>query len=131
MTVWLAVLGAGVLNGCQTFTPDDEPGPNKTMAYYVRVESSTPGATIETNNVVAGQAPLTIKIFGDKDGNFHYFGNPEFVVRAVPPNTNEFVQTKVFRTGGPSSSGDRVPGVIFFDLGQRDGAVLIDSFPTR
>ena len=116
--------------GCRT-APDTESGPEHTVAYYVKVESSLPGVTIETNKVVAGQTPLTLKIFGDAAGSFHDFGNPEFVVRALPPSTNEFVQTKAFRTGKDSGSGERIPGLIFFDMSQRSGGLMIDSIPTR
>src|SRR3569832_532434 len=43
--------------GCRT-SPHDERGPNGTVAYNIRVESSVPGVTIETNRVVAGKTPL-------------------------------------------------------------------------
>jgi hypothetical protein len=125
---WLAVVSvAGILAGCET-TPPEDIGPNKTEAYYVQVESSVPGVVIETNNAVAGTTPLTLKIFGDSPGNFHNFGSPEYRMRAIPPFTNgdEIVQTRVFKTGH-SGSGDRIPGVIFFNMNQQSGAVLIDS----
>jgi hypothetical protein len=121
-----------VFAGCSTFH-EEEPGPEKTIAYYIQVQSSVPGVIIETNSVVAGPVPITLKIFGDSPGNFHNFGNPEFTVRAIPPTTNQFVQARVFRTGtvGHSGSGDKIPGVIFFDVNQQKAPMLIDSYPTQ
>ncbi len=63
-----------VLAGCSSAPPDAERGPNGTIAYYVQVESSEPGVRIEANNDYVGKTPLTLKIFGDKDGTFHNFG---------------------------------------------------------
>lgn len=121
----------GIVAGCRTSGPDTESGPEHTVAYYVRVESSLPDVTIETNKVVAGKTPLTLKVFGDASGAFHDFGNPSFLVQAMPPSTNEFLQTKAFRTGKGSTAGDRIPGLIFFDMSQRSGGLMIDSIPMR
>lgn len=101
------------------------------MACFIQVEASVPGVTIETNHVVAGTAPMTLKVFGDINETFHSFGNPEFVVTAKPPSTNYFLQTRIFRTGKSSAPGERIPGLIFFDLNQRSGSLLIDSIPSR
>ena len=116
---------------CQMTAPGDEQGPERTIAFYVEVQSSAPGVMIETNNVAAGRTPLTLKIYGDAPGNFHNFGSPEFTMRAVPVSTNEFVQTRIFKTGGHSSAGDRIPGLVFFDMTQQNGALLIDSIPVK
>ena len=121
---------AGLCAGCQT-AGDAERGPDRTVAYYVQIESSVPGITVETNHAVAGQTPLTLKVFGDVPGCFHNFGSPEFVLRAVPSSTNEFAQTKVFRTGNRSVPGDQIPGVVFFNMSQPTGGLLIDSIPAR
>ena len=129
--VSLTLLGlAGFLSGCQTSAPDTEQGPDKTLAQYVHVESSVPGIRIETNGVYAGNTPLTLKIFGDPPGTFHDFGNPHFILRALPLTTNQFTQTKVFRAG-KRSTGDPIPGLVFFDMSQPNSAMQIDTFPER
>jgi hypothetical protein len=117
--------------GCRTGSPDSDRGPNGTVAYFIKVESSVPGARIETNQVFAGRTPLTLKVFGDSPGYFHDFGKPEFVLRALPDSTNEFIQTKIFRTGHGSSPGDLIPGVVFLDLSQPSGVLLIDITPDK
>ena len=117
--------------GCRTTDPSVETGPNGTIAHYLRVESSIPGVDIETNRVPAGKTPLTLKIFGDVTGTFHDFGSPEYVVRALPQTTNQFLQTRVFRTGKSSNPGDVIPGLLFFDMSQPGSGMLIDSLPER
>jgi hypothetical protein len=107
-----------VLTGCQSIPPDAERGPNGTMAYNVEIEASPPGARIEVNNEVIGEAPLTLKIFGDPDGTFHDFGSFEYVVRALPVATNQFTQTRIFRTGHMMTPEDRIPRRIYFDMNQ-------------
>ena len=126
----LIFAGAAVFySGCRT--PGEERGPNGTVAYYIRVESSVPGVPIETNRVMAGTTPLALKVFGDARGGFYNFGSPEFVVRAIPTSTNQFAQSKVFRTGKDSAPGDHIPGILFFDVSQLKGGMIIDSFPDR
>ena len=127
-----ALLGLVCLaGGCGTSAPDAERGPEKTVAHYVKVESSVPGVSIETNSVYAGKTPLTLVIFGDAPGTFHNFGKPQFVLRALPLSTNQFLQTKVFRTGKGSRPGDSIPGLVFFDMSQPAGAMQIDTFPEK
>jgi hypothetical protein len=112
-----------LLSGCTT-TPREknaERGPNGTIAYEVQIEASEPGVRIEANNDFVGTAPTTLKIFGDKDGTFHNFGSHEYIIRALPLNTNQAVQTKVFRTGGWFSQEDQIPRRIFFDMNQKGG----------
>jgi len=106
---------AAVLVGCQSLPPGAEPGPHHTMAYIVPIETSGP-ARIEANGQDMGEAPLNIKIFGDPDGTFHDFGSYYYVVRAIPTSTNQFVQTKVFRTGHMMTPEDRIPSKIYFDM---------------
>ena len=113
------------LSGCRTSPPGTETGPHHTIAHYLTVESSIPGVTIETNGVVAGKTPLKLKVFGDAGGTFHNFDNNEFVLRALPLNSNQFLQTKIFRTG------DRIPGLMFFDMAQPNGAMQVDSIPEQ
>ena len=120
----IITLAAAALSGCSTKpAPNAEKVPKGAVAYYVRVESSEPGVTIETNAVYAGKTPLRVKVFGDKGGAFHDFGSPEYVVRALPLRTNQFPQTQTFATGA------RIPGLIFFDLNQKSGSFSVDTFP--
>jgi hypothetical protein len=107
----------GLFAGCATPPPPGaELGPHGTIAYNVRVEASAPGVRIETNRVFAGITPLTIKLFGDKDGTFHDFGSYFYLVQAFPIQTNEYVQTKWFRTGRMFTPEDYVPGSIYFEM---------------
>lgn len=107
-----------LLVGCETVPPDAERGPHGTIAYEVSVEASEPGARIEVNNEIIGNAPLTLKIFGDKDGTFHDFGSFDYVVRALPVTTNQFEQTRIFRTGHMFTPEDRIPRRIYFNMNQ-------------
>jgi len=122
-----AALGA-LLNACSTSAPGEK-GPDGTRAFYLQVQASRDGISVETNNVLAGKAPLTIKVFGDTGGTFHNFGAPQFVVRALPATTNAFVPTQKFRTGTKSTPGDKIPGVVFFDMDRPSGSFTIDTFP--
>jgi len=128
----LVILSAvGLVTGCQSSSSETEHGPGRTIAFYISVDSSVPGVTIETNKVIAGKTPLTLKVFGDVTGGFHNFGSPEFVVRALSSSTNEFTQSKSFRTGKNSAPGDRIPGFIFFDMSRPTSGISIDSVPER
>jgi hypothetical protein len=89
----------GLFAGCQSIPPGAERGPNGTMAYNVVIQSSVPGVRIQANGEDVGTTPLTLKIFGDPDGTFHDFGSYEYVIQAFPNSTNQFAQTRVFRTG--------------------------------
>src|SRR5947199_8780769 len=107
------VFGAGLVivlafTGCQTIPPGAERGPDGTMAYDVLIEASPPGARIEANGSVIGTAPVHLKIFGDPDGTFHDFGSYNYVIRALPLGTNQFTQTRVFRTGHMMAGEDSI-----------------------
>jgi len=121
-TMFVPAAGVAALaffTGCQTpLPPGTERGPHGTIAYMVPVEASDPGVKIFANGREAGTAPLTLKIFGDRDGTFHDFGAYEFVVQAVPVRTNQHVQTKVFLTGKMFTPEDRIPDRIYFDMNQ-------------
>jgi hypothetical protein len=118
-TKWTLAAGLGaalVLVGCQSIPPGAERGPHNTMAYDVLVEASPPGARIEANGQDMGEAPVHIKIFGDPDGTFHDFGSYYYVIRALPVTTNQFVQTRLFRTGKDFAGEDQIPNRIYFDM---------------
>jgi hypothetical protein len=109
-----------LLGGCASpIPPGAERGPHGTMAYDVLVEASAPGAKIEVNGEQIGDAPVRIKIFGDTDGTFHDFGSEFYVVRALPVSTNQFAQTRYFRTGQFFTPQDHIPKKIYFDMNQQ------------
>jgi hypothetical protein len=124
----LALLGLA-LTGCRTFPPGAERGPHGTMAYLVAIEASEPGVRIEANNQYVGTTPLTLKIFGDTDGTFHDFGAYEYVIQAFPTKTNQYVQTRVFRTGRMFSPEDMIPRQIYFDMNQQPPPMPIYTVP--
>ena len=88
------------------------------MAYDVVIEASAPGARIEANGTQIGNTPVHLKIFGDTDGTFHDFGSYQYVIRALPLETNQFVQVRVFGTGRGGSHEDLIPQHIYFDMNQ-------------
>jgi hypothetical protein len=110
------------LIGCSTAGPGGkaavERGPNGTIAYRVLIESDEPGVRIEANKEYVGTTPLELKIFGDKDGTFHHFGSPEYVIRAIPVKPGQNAHSKFFRTGDAFTGEDRIPKRIFFDMTQ-------------
>ena len=89
------------------------------MAYDVLVDATPPGARIEANGQDVGQTPVHIKIFGDRDGTFHDFGSPWYVVKAFPIETNQFPQVRFFGTGHLFGPEDRIPSKILFDMNQQ------------
>lgn len=112
------------LSACSTpKAPDGGPaekGRDGTIAYQVLVESNEPGVRIEVNNDYVGTTPVTIKVYGDKDGTFHNFGSPQFIIRALPVKPGQNRQSKIFRTGGWFSAEDTIPRRIFFDMSLPD-----------
>ena len=110
--------------GCVSPPPGAEPGgPQNTYAYQVLVDASPPGARIEVNGRIAGPAPITLKFFGDINRKFYDFGFENYVIRALPVATNQFVQTRVFRTGT-----DLIPPRIDFAMNQ-PGAAYVPLVP--
>jgi hypothetical protein len=76
-------------------------------------------------------APLSLKLFCDVPGTFHNFGSSEFMLQALPLGTNQFLQTKVFKTGKHSNPGERIPGLVFFNRNQPNSGLIIDSIPDK
>jgi hypothetical protein len=114
----LPVFGIFIVAGCATTDgTKPETGKGGTIAYLVEVESSEPGARIEADNEYVGKTPLTLKVFGDKDGTFHNFGSYHYTITAHPVRPGQQSQTKDFRTGGWFTPEDRIPKKIFFDFG--------------
>lgn len=119
----------GLLAGCDTIPPGAERGPNGTMAYNVHIDANEPGVRIEANGQVIGTTPLTLKIFGDPDGTFHDFGSYFYVIQALPVKTNQFVQTRTYRTGHMLTPEDYVPREIYFDMTQPPAATPPPGYP--
>jgi len=124
-----AIALATFVIACASAPPGAEHGPQGTIAYLVQVESSEPGARVEVNNDYVGKTPMTLKIWGDKDGTFHNFGSQEYIIRVFPVSTNQFVQTKAFRTGGWFSQEDKIPSRLYFDLNQKSGGFSVELPP--
>jgi hypothetical protein len=118
---FLSSLAAAVLvAGCNTTQTGQDAKPARgrdgTIAYQVQVESNEPGVRIEADNDYVGVTPLTLTVFGDKDGTFHNFGSPHYVIRALPVKPGQRLQTKIFRTGGWFAAEDSIPRRVFFDM---------------
>ena len=124
-----AIALATILAGCASAPPGAEHGPQGTIAYLVQVESSEPGARVEVNNDYVGKTPMTLKIWGDKDGTFHNFGSQDYIIRVFPLSTNQFLQTKAFRTGGWFSQEDKIPSHLYFDLNQKTSGFSVELPP--
>jgi hypothetical protein len=118
MRMSLVLLAAVALTGCQTFPPGAEHGPHGTMAYQVPIEASDAGVKVYANGELVGETPFTLKVFGDPDGTFHNFGSDQYVLQAVPTTTNQFMQIRVFQTGGLFMPEDRIPSSVHFDMNQ-------------
>ena len=118
-TLALIAIGALIVTGCAT-TDGQKPekGPGGTIAYLVEIESSESGARVEANNEEVGKTPMTLKIFGDKDGTFHNFGSYHYTITAYPVMAGQQSQTKDFRTGGWFTAEDKIPKKLFFDFGR-------------
>jgi hypothetical protein len=114
----LCLVGVWIFDGCVSEPPGVEHGPHGTVPYDVLIETSPPEARIEANGQVVGTAPLHLKIFGDKDGTFHDFGSYYYIIRALPVVTNQYVQTRVYRTGRLFTPEDHIPQRIYFDMNQ-------------
>ena len=120
LTLPLTLAALLTLAGCATSSSTaqkPERGPDGTIAYLVSIETSEPGARIEANGEDVGKSPMTLKIFGDKDGTFHNFGSYHYVIKAYPVRQGQYLQTKVFRTGGWFTPEDKIPSRLYFDIG--------------
>lgn len=69
-----------------------------------------------------GVSPLTITIWGDKDGTFHGSGDGYTVFQAFPVREGQYIQTKRFLNGAQQfmfGQQDRIPRSLYFDLNQK------------
>jgi hypothetical protein len=116
-----------LIMGCASSPETDkavERGPHGTVAYEVQIESNEPGVRIEANKEYVGTTPLVLKIFGDKDGTFHNFGSPDYVIQAIPVKAGQNLQTKIFRTGEAFLGEDKIPKRIYFDMAQPENTYI-------
>src|SRR5882724_5803502 len=88
----VALIGGGCAGNPGT---QPERGPNGTIAYHVKIESSEPGARVEVNEEFVGVTPTEVRIWGDTDGTFHNFGASDFTIRVFPVRAGQSPQTKV------------------------------------
>ena len=114
----VVAVAAGLLAGCETVPPGTDRGPHGTIPHNVAIEASEPGVKIRATGEDVGTAPMTLKIYGDKDGTFHDFGSYEYIIQAFPTKTNQYVQTRVFQTGRMFTPEDKIPPQIYFDMNQ-------------
>jgi hypothetical protein len=115
------------LGGCSTTDGNGTlRGPGGTIAYSVQIESSEPGARVEANGDYVGKTPMTLKIFGDRDGTFHNFGSYDYIIQVYPVRAGQYVQTRSFRTGGWWTPEDKIPKKLFFDLDLKTERFSID-----
>ncbi len=123
----LTLVLASLVSGCQS-APGIKPekGPGGTIVYQIMVESNTEGARVEVNGDYIGKTPISVKVFGDRDGTFHDFGTEDFVIRVFPVKTGQKIQTKVFRTGRWFSAEDKIPTRLYFDLDLNEEGFTID-----
>lgn len=112
----LMLLAVLLVTSCASDPLGTERGPGGTIAYNISVETEQPGCRIEVNGDYVGRSPTTIKVFGDRDGTFHNFGQPYFEIKAYPqPGIGGATQTKKFGTGGWFTSDDRIPKTVYFN----------------
>lgn len=109
-----------LLSACSSNNPATgtaiERGRYGTVAYELRIESDEPGVRIETNKAFAGSTPFALKIFGDRDGTFHNFGEPNYIIQAIPDKPGQHLQTKIFHNGEAFVGDDKIPKRIYFDM---------------
>jgi hypothetical protein len=95
--------------------PNEKPKPEKRARidgyYEVEVISDPPGARIEVNDDYVGDAPLTIRMKGDRKGRV----KQDYVVRALPTVPGHHVQTKFFWHSKYIDS-DTIPRRILFQM---------------
>jgi len=73
--------------------PSIERGLYNTVAYTILIKSGEADTKIEANGNVVGVAPVTLKVFGDRDGTFHSFSSHEYTVHAYPRCPEQYPQS--------------------------------------
>jgi hypothetical protein len=124
----VSVLTAGLILGCSSTKSGNgvpvERGPHGTVAYEVQIQSNEPGVRIEANKEYVGVTPLLLKVYGDRDGTFHNFGTPHYMIQAIPVKAGQNQQTKIFRAGDDFIGDDKIPVRIYFDMAQPEHTVV-------
>jgi hypothetical protein len=82
------------------------------LSKSVEIISEPAGARIEIDDDYIGDAPLVVGI-PQTDGYF----KKQTVIRAIPTEAGDYVQTKLFQgTGADASYGSKIPSRILFDM---------------
>ena len=117
-----SVITVLVLVCCGCASTDKAGHPSGTIPYPIAIETSEPGSRIEVDGEYMGVSPITVTIYGDKDGTFHGAGDGYTTFRAHPVKPGQFIQTKSFLNGAQSfmfGQQDRIPKRLYFDLNQK------------
>lgn len=111
MKQYLSALTAAIvslmLSGCVTTSTES----SKPSTVAVEIISEPPGARIEINNDYIGDAPLTVNIPQNSNGEF----TRNTTIAAMPIRSGNYVQMKRFYVYG-SMPSDPIPKRIFFDM---------------
>jgi len=122
MRTVFAALCVVVVVGFGCASTDNQRQPAGTIPFEIAIETSEPGSRIELDGEYLGLSPLTVTVYGDKDGTFHGAGDGHTTFRAYPVKPGQFIQTKSFLNGAQSfmfGQQDRIPRRLFFDLNQK------------
>jgi hypothetical protein len=118
----LLLLAGCASSSTTTAGGSDRGHPSGTIPYDIVIEASDEGSRIEVDSEYVGKAPLTVTIYGDKDGTFHGSGDGYTTFRAFPVKPGQYIQTKRFLNGAQSfmfGQQDRIPKRLYFDLNQK------------
>lgn len=89
-------------------------GPHGSWGHPVEVVTSDPGSKIEVNKEYIGDSPLTIILYGERDGAFRR--DMDYIIRAYPVRPGQNLQWKYYTGAAGGPRADRVPKKIYFDL---------------
>lgn len=122
------VLSAFLLSGCAGPGEAHRRPGGGPVPYEVLIETSDPGSRIEVDGEYMGVSPLTVTIWGDKDGTFHGSGDGYTVFKAYPVKPGQYIQTRKFLNGAQAfmfGQQDRIPKRLYFDLNQKPEGLQI------
>lgn len=114
--------------GCATAREHERRPGGGPVPYEVQIETSDPGSRIEVDGEYMGVSPLTVVIWGDKDGTFHGSGDGYTVFKAYPVKPGQYIQTRTFLNGAQAfmfGQQDRIPKRLYFDLNQKPEGLQI------
>ena len=123
-----ALLAGFVVVGCSSGHVDHRGRPSGTVPFEVHIDTSDPGSRIEVDGEDAGISPLTVTIWGDKDGTFHGSGDGYTEFKAYPVKPGQYIQTKRYLNGAQAfmfGQQDQIPRRLYFDLNQKPEGLQI------